>query len=147
MANTYSFLNINAFIAGPGIAANLGAGGAPAEEGITIEASEDKNVMTIGADGHGQHSLVASDAATMTARFLKTSPINQALMIAYDLQTSSSALHGQNVITITDTGRGDVTVLQQAAFKKKPTITYAKEGGMMEWTFDVINANSVLGSG
>lgn len=143
----YSFLNVNASIAGPGGFVNLAAGAAAAEEGITIEPAEDKNVMTIGADGRGQHSLVASDACTVTARFLKTSPVNAALMIMYDLQTASSALHGQNVITITDSGRGDLTLIQSAAFKKKPTLTYAKEGGMMEWTFDAIKANTVLGSG
>lgn len=143
----YSFLNVSAFIAGPGLAANMAAGAAAAEEGITIEAAEDKNVMTIGADGKGQHSLIASDAAKVTVRLLKTSPINALLMIAYDLQTVSSSLHGQNVITITDSGRGDLSVFQACAFRKKPTITYAKEGGMMEWEFDAIQANSVIGTG
>lgn len=143
----YSFLNISAFIAGPGLAQNMAAGAAAAEEGITIEASEDKNVMTIGADGKGQHSLIASDAAKVTVRLLKTSPVNGFLQVAYDLQTVSSALHGQNVITITDSARGDITVLQACAFRKKPTITYAKEGGMMEWEFDSIQANTVLGLG
>lgn len=143
----YSFLNVNATIAGPGGAFNLAAGAAAAEEGLTIEASEDKNVMTIGADGQGQHSLIASDACTLTVRLLKTSPINAALMAMYDLQSVSSSLWGQNVFSIVDTGRNDYTVIQAAAFKKKPTITYAKEGGMMEWTFDGIKANSVLGVG
>lgn len=144
---TYSFLNVNCSLAGPGGLLNLAAGAAAAEEGITIEASEDKNVMTIGADGKGQHSLIASDACTLTVRLLKTSPVNQALMVMYDLQSASSALWGQNVFTIVDSGRNDYTVVQAAAFKKKPTITYAKEGGIMEWTFDGIQANSILGSG
>lgn len=143
----YSFLNVNCFIAGPGLVANLAAGAAASEEGITIEAAEDKNVMTIGADGKGQHSLIASDAATVTVRLLKTSPINALLMAAYDLQTASSAFHGLNVITINDSGRGDAHVLQSCAFKKKPSITYAKEAGMNEWVFDCIQANTVLGAG
>lgn len=143
----YSFLNVNATIAGPGGIVNLAAGAAAAEEGITIEAAEDKNVMTIGADGKGQHSLIASDACTLTVRLLKTSPVNALLMIMYDLQSASSALWGQNVFSIVDSGRNDLTVIQSAAFKKKPTITYAKEGGMMEWTFDGISANTVLGAG
>lgn len=144
---TYSFLNVVASLTGPGGALNLASGAAAAEEGITIEATEDKNQMTIGADGKGQHSLIASNAATVTVRLLKTSPLNQALMIMYDLQSASSSLWGLNVFTIVDTGRNDYTVIQACAFKKKPTITYAKEGGMMEWTFDGINANSILGSG
>lgn len=143
----YSFLNVNAFLVGPGLAANVAAGAAAAEEGVTIEAAEDKNVMTIGADGKGQHSLVASDAAKVTIRLLKTSPVNALLMAAYDLQSASSALWGQNILTIVDTGRGDTTVLQAGAFQKKPTLTYAKEAGMNEWVFDFIQANTVLGAG
>ena len=142
----YSFLNVNATIVGPGGVVNLAAGAAAAEEGLTIEAVEDKNVMTIGADGKGLHSLIASNAVTITVRLLKTSPANAALMLMYDLQSSSSALWGQNVFAITDSGRSDYTVAQAGAFKKKPTITYAKEGGIMEWTFDAINANTILGT-
>lgn len=143
----YSFLNVQATIEGPGGLLNLAAGAGAAEEGITIEAVEDKNEMTISADGKGQHSLIASDACLATMRFLKTAPVNAALMIMYDLQSASSGLWGLNVITIVDTGRNDYTVIQSAAFKKKPTLTYAKVGGMMEWVFDGITANSLLGSG
>lgn len=143
----YSFLNVVATIAGPGGVFNLAAGAAVAEEGITIEAVEDKNVMTIGADGKGQHSLVASNACTVTIKLLKTSPINGALMAMYDLQSASSSLWGQNVMTIVDTGRNDLNVIQAAAFKKKPTITYAKEAGFNEWVFDGITLNTVLGIG
>ena len=143
----YSFLNVVATIAGPGGILNIGAGASVAEEGITIEPTEDKNVMTIGADGKGQHSLVASNAATVTVNLLKTSPVNAALMIMYDLQSTSSALWGQNAITVVDSGRNDLNVIQSAAFKKKPTISYKKDGEFMVWTFDGITANSVLGAG
>lgn len=142
----YSFLNVVAGIAGPGGAFNVGAGAAIAEEGITIEPTEDKNVMTIGADGKGQHTLIASDACTVTIRLLKVSPINAALMAMYDFQSASSALWGQNIITVNDTARGDYTVVQACAFKKKPTLVYAKEGPMIEWTFDGIKATSLLGA-
>ena len=141
----YSFLNVVCTIAGPGGVLNLGSGAAVAEEGITIEASEDKNVMNIGADGQGQHSLIANDSCHLTVRLLKTAPVNQALQAMYDAQSVSSSLWGQNVVTVVDSGRGDVTVVQSVAFKKKPTLTYAKEGGIMEWTFDGITTNTVLG--
>lgn len=144
----YSFLNVSATISGPGgVGVNLANGAAAAEEGISIEPSEDKNVMQIGADGKGQHSLVASDAAKIVVRLLKTSPVNQALMIMYDLQSGSSGLWGQNVITVVDSARNDYTIVQACAFNKKPTITYAKEAAMMEWNFDGITANTILGSG
>lgn len=143
----YSFLNVNCTLAGPGGVLNLASGAAASEEGITIESVEDKNVMTIGADGKGQHSLIASDAVSVTVRLLKTSPLNAALMLMYNLQSASSAVWGLNTFTVVDSGRNDYTVVQSAAFKKLPTITYAKEAGMMEWAFDGISRNSILGSG
>lgn len=144
---SYSFLNVNCTLAGPTGLLSLGAGNAVAEEGISIEPTEDKNQMTIGADGKGQHALIASDGATITIRLLKTSPQNKPLMLMYNAQAASSALWGQNVMTITDSGRGDINISQSVAFKKKPTIVYDKAGPMMEWAFDSISTNSVLGGG
>jgi hypothetical protein len=132
---------------GPGGAANLATNAASAEEGLTIEAVEDKNVMQIGADGAGQHSLVASDAKTATIRLLKTSPVNAILMVMYNLQSATPSLWGRNVITVVDSGSGDAITLQACAFKRVPTLTYAKEAGMNEWVFDVIKGDQILGAG
>jgi len=143
----YSFLDTNFTIAGPGGVVNLAAGAAVAEEGITIEPVEDKNVMTIGADGKGQHSLVASDAKKATVRLLKTSPVNGALMLMFNLQSSSSVLWGGNVLTGNNSALGDFFAGQQVAFKTVPTISYAKEAGFNEWTFDIIKGDFILGSG
>jgi hypothetical protein len=103
--------------------------------------------MTIGADGQGQHSLVASDAGTLTVRLLKTSPYNAILMLMYELQSGSSGLWGLNTIAVTDSVRNDYHAAQSCAFKKKPTITYDKPGPMMEWVFDSQKITSVLGRG
>lgn len=144
---TYSFQNINGSIAGPGGFANVASGSAAAEEGITIEMVEDKNTMTIGADGSGQHSLIASNACHVTVRLLKTSPINAVLELMYNIQAASAALWGINVMTFVDTARGDLILIQDAAFKKQPNVVYAKEGGLMEWSFDAISNVTVLGKG
>lgn len=143
--SAYSFLNIVAAIAGPGAAFNLGVGAAVAEEGITIAPTEDKNSMIIGADGKGQHTLIASNGGVITLRYLKTSPVNGLLQLAYDLQSASSALWGQNLITVADPARLELTTCQSCAFKKKPEIVYDKSGPMLEWTFDSIAINSILG--
>jgi hypothetical protein len=143
--NAYSFLNVVAAIAGPGVALNLGAGAAVAEEGLTIAPNEDKNSMVIGADGQGQHSLIASNGGLITARYLKTSPTNGFLQLAYDLQSASSALWGQNLITVADKARGELTTCQSCAFKKKPEIVYDKAGPMIEWQWDSLAINSILG--
>lgn len=143
----YSFLNINAALAGPTGSINLAAGASVAEEGITIEPVEDKNVMTIGADGRGQHSFVASDACKVTVRLLKTSPVNALLMAFYNVQSATPSLWGLNVFTLVDSARNDITTVQNAAFNKKPTLTYAKEAGFNEWIFDGIKADTILGAG
>jgi hypothetical protein len=141
----YSFLNVVAAIVGPGAAFNLGAGAGVAEEGITVAPNEDKNAMVIGADGKGQHTLIASVGGLVTLRYLKTSPINGLLQLAYDAQSQSSALWGQNLITIADTARLELTTCQSCAFKKKPEIVYDKAGPMIEWQFDSLAINSILG--
>lgn len=144
---TYSFLDTVASIAGPGGVVDLAAGAAVAEEGITVEMVEDKDAMTTGADGEVMHSLHAGKAARFTVRLLKTSPVNSLLSIMYDLQTASSALHGTNVVLIRNTSRGDAVTGRSVAFAKYPTNTYAKEGGMMEWVFNVGKCDQILGPG
>ena len=133
--STYSFLDVNAALVGPGGAINLGKGSGSAEEGISIEPTEDIDTMTIGADGTPMHSLHADKSGMVTIRLLKTSPVNQQLAQMYSFQTASGALHGQNAVTITNSYTNDVVTCQQVAFKRAPNITYAKEGGMQEWAF------------
>jgi len=144
---TYSFLDVQAAITGTGGSINLGANAGVAEEGITIEAVADANTMTIGADGSGMHSLSANTASTVTIRLLKTSPTNAQLMQMYQTQRKSSAAWGKNTITVRDVVRGDNITLTEVAFKKVPSNTYAKEGGNLEWTFDAINTNNLVGTG
>lgn len=144
--STYSFLNVTAAISGPGGTFNIGTGAGVAEEGITIEMIEDKTTMVIGADGAVMHSLHAGQGARANVRLLKTSPSNAVLSSLYALQTSSSALHGQNVITINDTARGDNVTMQNAAFARFPVVTYSKDGTMYEWPF-IGTVDSIIGSG
>ena len=43
--------------------------------------------------------------------------------------------------------RGDNITLTQVAFKKRPAINFAKEGGLNEWVFDAIKTTQILGVG
>lgn len=144
---TYSLLDVQAAITGPGGSINLANGAAVSDEGVTVEMDDAKNTMTPGADGSVMHSLHAAKTGKITIRYLKTSPTNKALEQMYNLQTSSSALHGLNTITLNDTARGDNITGRQAAFQKLPSLTYAKDGGMNEWVFDVGRLDMRLGSG
>ncbi len=142
---TYSFLDVSASIVGPGGAITLGNTGGVSEEGITVSMNEDKGTMTIGADGTGMHSLHAGKAGTISVSLLKTSAANALLSAMYDLQTASSSLYGQNTITVTNT-QGDISTGRQAAFKKRPNLKYAKDGGMNVWDFNVIAIDGFLGT-
>lgn len=144
---TYSFLDTAAAIVGPGGAFSIGAGSGVAEEGITIDQGSDINAMTIGADGEGMHSLHANKSGTVTVRVLKTSPVNALLSAMVAFQRTSASNHGQNTITISNPSLGDGITCSQVAFAKIPSITYAKDGGMIEWRFDAIKINLGLGGG
>jgi hypothetical protein len=144
---TYSFMDVQASIVGPGGSFNLGYGSANSEEGISVAMTEDKNTMTIGADGAVMHSLHAGNGGTVTLRYLKTSPTNQMLAAMYDLQRTSSALWGQNTIVVADPARGDMISCTQVAFQRWPNVNYAKDGGVQEWAFQVGAVNGVLGAG
>lgn len=143
-SHVYSFLEVVAAIVGPGGAIPLASGAGAAEEGIRITRVE-RNLMTIGAGGEGQHSLKADRSGQVTLTLLKTSPVNAALMAMYNFQTASAANHGQNVITITDKNRNDIHTCQQCAFRKAPDISFASEAGTNEWVFDSVRIDDALG--
>ncbi len=143
---TYSFMDVNAsFVGPPAFNFDMGYGAAIAEEGITVTMADDKNTMLIGADGEGMHSLHAGKSGQITVRTLKTSPLNQKLSVAYNAQTNVASLHGQNVIVIRNADSGDVITARDVAFKKMPDLTQAKDGDVLEWVFDAIKIDSLLG--
>lgn len=142
---TYSFQSVHASLVGPGVSIDLGYGAAVAEEGITIEMADDRNVKRVGADGEGMNSLRAAKDGTIIVRLLKTSPQNQKLMAAYDAQSLDQDLWGHNVITVSNPKVGDQTAARGVAFKKRPNISYAQEGDVIEWEFDAIKIDGVLG--
>lgn len=144
---TYSFLDTQAGIQGPGLAANLGNGAGNAEEGISVEPSEDIDVMTIGADGSGMHTLRADKSGKITIRLLKTSPVNAQLSEALAFQRISGANWGQNIFSLVNSNSGDTITGQQLAFGKVPVITYAKDPSMNEWSFNAVTIDIGLGAG
>ncbi|MNK60450.1 hypothetical protein D3C87_795840 [compost metagenome] len=145
MSKTYSFLDVAASIEGPGGAFSLGSGAGIAEEGITITPTGPMNGMLIGADGEGMHSLYADRSAKIVVRLLKTSPTNKLLSEMVAFQRSSGSLHGQNTLVINDMSRNDSIACRQTAFAKIPDITYAKDGGTVEWEFDTVRMDPILG--
>ena len=92
------------------------------------------------------HSLHADKSGRVIVRLQKTSPVNAALMAMYDAQTVTAALHGQNVILCQQKASGDVTTARLCAFKRKPALTYAKDGNTVEWEWDAGKIDSVLGT-
>jgi len=146
MPVTYSFADVVCSITGPGGTFSLSESNV-ADEGITIEMTEDKSTMTTGATRGGMHSLHESRAGRVTIRLLKNSPTNRLLSDLYRYQTQSSAYFGQNTISLSNPIWQDDHVCAQCAFVRMPTNANAKDGGMMEWQFNALDIDSLLGDG
>ena len=143
MSKTYSFLDTQCAIAGPGGAFSLTNGAA--KEGITFAMREDKNKLEIGADGSGIHSLRADSSGNITIRLLKNSTTNALLSVMYSLQKSSSTLWGINTIACVSSV-GDAITATGVAFKKQPTVVYSEDAQLLEWEFEAINIDELLAS-
>lgn len=147
-AHTYSFLDVQCALSGPGGNISMGGDGSgAAKEGITIEPSEDIGTMQIGAGGEAMHSLHAGRPARATIRLLKTSPINSVLNQLFNTQVSTSALYGKNTIVVSDSARGDIVQCLFAGFTKFPNVTWAEDGNYNEWMFNVGRVSWNLGDG
>lgn len=144
--HTYSFLEVQCTITGPGGVINLGNGAGAADEGITFSPSGEMNSMMVGADGSGMHSLHADKSGRITVRLLKTSPTNRLLSALYNFQRASASTHGQNTIAMADTVRGDAITAQQVAFAKMPDLNYGREAGIVEWDFMSTKIDIALGA-
>jgi hypothetical protein len=142
---TYSFVDTNCTIVGPGLQVVLGAGSGAAEGGITFEMAEDKDTQRVGADGTVMHSLHAGQMGVAIVRLQKTSPNNAQLMVGYNAQRTFSTNWGGNVITLT-TIQGDNVTCRGVAFQREPNKGYDKEGADMEWRFNVGTLDSILGT-
>ena len=142
---TYSFMDVTASFTGTTGAFDLGYGSANSEEGITVTMTEAKNTMTVGADGEVMHSLHAGKSGTITVTLLKTSPVNKKLSLAYNAQSLSSSLWGNNVIVIRNHVSGDITTARTVAFQKQPDHANAKVGATVSWVFDCGKIDQMLG--
>jgi len=141
---TYSFLDVQATLVGPGGALSLGAGAGVSDEGISVDPTGDIDTMVIGADGEGMHSLHADKSGRIVVRLLKTSPVNSLLSALFAFQRSEGSVHGQNTIVINDSNRGDVITCRQVAFSKAPPLQYGKEAGLIEWDFTAVKIDITL---
>ena len=87
MGHSYSFLDVQASIYGPGGNVSLAGDEAGVEQGgITITPAGERSKMTVGADGSVMHSLLGDKSGTVSVKLLKTSSVNAALQIMYNLQ-------------------------------------------------------------
>jgi hypothetical protein len=146
----FSFLDVQASITGPfgSFPLSVGPGvGGVAEEGISIEFTEDKDRQLIGADGSVMHSLNASKAGKATLRLQKTSPVNSQLAQMFNEQITSSLFWAKNLIVVANSVTGDNYTLTGVAFTRFPANHYAKEAGLIEWEFNVGFIDVILGSG
>lgn len=143
---TYSFADVHAQITGPGLNAALADASGSAEEGISFEPTDERDRMTIGANGDGMHSLSQNRAGKIMVRVLKTSPLNAILQAAFNYQSSSSLFWGINLLNLANPVTGDSLSASGAAFDRQPPNTWAKDSNIIEWTFNAVYCSQTLGN-
>jgi hypothetical protein len=143
---TYSFLDVQATLTGPGGSFDLASNGL-AEEGLKYSMIGPKDIMTMGANGNGMHTLVGSNGARVEMSFLKTAPANAVLNHLYTYQSSSSAYWGQNQLTINNPITGDSVTLLGGSFEKQADNAYAMQANLLIWPFLFITRLDKLGNG
>jgi hypothetical protein len=144
--DSYSFLDVSCSLVGRASSPALGNGAGAAEEGIDVVPTGDKSSMSIGADGSGIHNLSADKSGQAVVRLLKNSPMNPILSAAYAFQTANASLHGTNAIVINNKATGEVVTCTQVAFKKAPDLSWGKESRVVEWHFDAVRIERILGN-
>jgi hypothetical protein len=144
---TYAFADVAAGFSGPGAPSFTisGPDTAAAEEAITVTWGEEMNSQTIGADGSVMNSMHSAMAGTVNIRLQKISPVNALLSQVIRIQRQSSALWGQNTITIRDVARGDMYTLAGCAWVRFPVNSYAKIGNMLDYELHVAQIDPLLG--
>lgn len=146
IAGFYGFQGISANLVGPGGNVDLAFGSGAAEDGLTFEPLADQSTVEVGADGFLAHSLSASTAHAITARYSKVSPeTNKILQIMANLQQVNPSLNGTNILTLRDIYNGDTIICEFVAFTKWSPLNYARQAGKNEWTFVAARVQRLLG--
>ncbi len=143
---TYSFLDVQVTITGPGGSFDLGSNGM-SDEGISYSMIGPKDIMTLGANGNGMHTLVAANAAKSEMSFLKNSPSNAFLNYLYNYQAASSLYWGKNQVTINNPVTGDSVTLLGGAFEKQTDNGYRTQANLLVWPFLFITRADIIGNG
>lgn len=144
---TYSFLDISVTLVTPTGVISLGNGSANATDGsVEVEYAESLNKLTVGADGSVMNTLTQNRSGTCKIKLLYSSPQNQALMNAFNLQSLSSSAWGNNSITIRNSKNENLVICTNVAFTKVPNLSLGQDAGQMDWEFSCGRIDSVIGT-
>ena len=144
VAGFYGFQGISANLVGPGGNVDLAFGSGAAEDGLTFEPLADQSTVEVGADGFVAHSLSASTAHTITARYSKVGPASSILQIMANIQQVNPSLNGTNVLTLRNVYGSDFILCEFVAFTKWTPLNYAMQAGKNEWTFVAARVQRLL---
>jgi hypothetical protein len=142
---TYAFADVHAVFSGPFGVILLGDGSGADDGGISTEAIDEQNRMSIGADGSGFHTLISSRAAKLMIRLLKTSPQNAALQQMFNAQRQASIYWGKNSFSLANPMTGDSMKATGVAFGRQPGNAWAKDPNVIEWDLYAIRATQTMG--
>lgn len=126
-AKTYDLKSVNIAVAG------IPINGFQDGDAVGVSRSNDGYAMASGADGEVLFSKMNDRTGTITFTLLYGSSANKTFsdLAALDAQNNT----GLASISIRDTRGGSKIFARQCRVQKIPDVTFAKEGGTLEWIF------------
>lgn len=106
------------------------------DNAIEISPMADMSTSKTGIDGDVSRSTGTDRRAEVVIRLMQTSPSNDVLnaMVGVDLITGGRLIS----ITVQNLLMRDLFVAPQAWLSRRPVLTYAREAGEREWTFQCL---------
>lgn len=102
---------------------------------ISVEHDEDDWTLVTGVDGEGTRSKTSNASATITASLMQSSPTNDLLSAARELDRLTPGGTGGKALLIKDNSGTTIFSAATAWIQKAPTAELNREATTREWVF------------
>jgi len=129
MLRTYDPANVSMFFGA------IEMQGFAADAAIAVEHDEDDWTLEIGVDGEGSRSKTSNSSGTITVTLMQTSPVNDLLSAARELDRLTPGGTGGVPILVKDNSGTTLFSCETAWIQKAPSAELSREATGREWVF------------
>jgi len=113
---------------------------------ISVEHDEDDWTLAVGVDGEGTRSKTSNASATITVSLMQSSPVNDLLSAARELDRLTPSGTGGQSLLIKDGSGSSLYAAETAWIQKAPSAELNREATTREWVFRTDNLVALHGS-